>query len=85
MGHEQRENEVNDHNKLLELIKIKDFIEDHSLNDIREDYGIWIFKSISYKHKAFANSLFNEVELQFIPLYITNIIGEQLFQIKPKE
>ena len=78
-------NEANDHDILLQLIKIKDYIEDHSLKRILRKYGDDILSSIFDSHKAFANALFKDVELQFIPLYITNIIGEELFDIEPKK
>ena len=77
--------EATDHNILLELIKIKDYIEDHSLKRILRKYGNDILSSIFDSHKSFANALFKDVELQFIPLYITNIIGEELFDIEPKK
>ena len=77
--------EANEHNILVELIKIKDYIEDHSLKRIRRKYGNNILSSIFESHKSFANALFKEVELQFIPLYITNVIGEELFDIEPKK
>ena len=41
--------------------------------------------SIFIDHKNFANALFKEVELQFIPLYIITNIGIRYFDIKPKD
>ena len=71
--------------ELLKLNEIKDFIEKNSLEDIREEYTIEIFKSIFNFHRAFANALYKEVELQFITLYITTLIGLWIFHIKLKE
>ena len=57
------ESEANDHDRLLELIKIKYYIEEHSLNRIQREYGDNILSSIFSSHKSFANALFKEVDI----------------------
>ena len=75
----------NDDNILLNILEIKKDIEEHSLNAIRKKYGYNVYESIFDDLKNFAKALFKDVELQFIPLYITTIIGIKYFNIKPKD
>ena len=72
-------------NELHKIIDIKDDIEKYSLKHIQRIYKTNFLASIFSSRKYFANALFKEVELEFIPLYITTYIGEKIFNIKPKE
>ena len=75
----------NDNQYLRKVLRINEYIQEHSLKEIRRKYDDNIMSSIFTSHKTFANALFKEVELQFIPLYITTYIGETIFDITPRK
>ena len=74
-----------DSSKLSIILEIKHDIEQYSLKRIQREYGYNSLSNIFIDYKYFANALFKDVELEFIPLYIITNIGIKYFNIKPKE
>ena len=76
---------IDENNNIRLIINIIDYIKKHDLFHIKLQYGTNICNSIFEDNKLFANALFKEVDLQFIPLFIETNIGFKYFNISGRK
>lgn len=67
---------------LRRIIRMIELIKDPLVQQIRVASFFTYYGSLFWSHKQFANALFQQVDLEFVPLYVVTEIGIMYFDIK---